>query len=87
MTNEILKLSEISFSMDKTDSYIIYGTSELVRMLKRVLNVFKQEVSCFLCSVGYKNINNLDRILVYDVDEYLKLIDGKVGLDKILLVV
>lgn len=86
MKSEILKLTEISLSTNQTDNYIIYGTGEIGRMLKKVLYILNQKVSCFLCSTGYKSRTDIDGIPVYDMDEYLQLIN-KNNLDKILLTV
>ncbi len=83
--NTVLELSEITFSMDKTQSYIIYGPGENGRMLKRVLDILNQKVSCFICSTGYKKVTEIDGIPVFELSEYLN--SKEKNLDKILMTV
>ena len=72
MKNSMLKLSEITISKGNRQSYIIYGYGEGGRILKKVLELFGQKVSCFLCSTGYKKVSEVDGISVLELSEYLE---------------
>lgn len=87
MENKTLELSEITFSMDETQSYIIYGPGENGRMLKRILDILNQKVSCFLCSTGYKKTTAIDGIPVFDLSEYINSKERETNSDKILMTV
>lgn len=84
MKKQVLKLSEIILSAEERENYIIYGYGEVGRILKKVLEIFCQKVTCFLCSDGYKRTLELDGVPVLELSEYLK---KEKKLDKILVTV
>ena len=67
-----LELSEISFNSNLSREYVIYGTGEIGRMLKRTLELLGNKVVLFLCSDGYKKENTIDGIKVLEFTDFVK---------------
>ena len=72
-----LVLSHIVFRDSEVKSYAIYGYGIIGRMLKKVLELLKQRVVCFVCSDGYKTEEVVEELKVYELNEYLENVGGK----------
>jgi FkbM family methyltransferase len=86
-----LVLTEIELSSEIVQKYVIYGTGEIGRMLKRTLQLLNQEVECYVCSDGYKKEEIIEETPVIEISDYLKkgtkstiLLTVQRGADKIL---
>lgn len=65
-----LKLSNIIIKSDEPKHYMIYGTGEIGRMLKRTLTLLNQSVDGFLCSPGHKKREKVDGSFVNEFDSF-----------------